>query len=85
MAALSAPVPAVPIKKSVTGDYLFCLEDGKPFKTLKRHLKRVYNMTPAEYRVRWGLPDDYPMVAPNYGSRRSVLAKQFGLGIRRVA
>jgi predicted transcriptional regulator len=72
--------PAVPIKKSVFGDYLICLEDGKKLKMLKRHLKTAYNMEPHEYRKRWGLPRDYPMVAPNYAQRRSSLAKQHGLG-----
>jgi predicted transcriptional regulator len=70
-----APTPAVPIKKSVTPDFLVCLEDGKKFKTLKRHLTRRYNLTPDEYRRRWGLPADYPMVAPAYAARRSALAK----------
>ncbi len=73
---------AVPVKKSVTPDYLICLEDGKKLKMLKRHLKTAYNMTPAEYRDRWGLPPDYPMVAPNYARQRSRLAKQIGLGTR---
>jgi predicted transcriptional regulator len=76
------PTPAVPIKKSVTPDYLICLEDGKKLKMLKRHLKTVYNMTPDEYREKWGLPSDYPMVAPNYAKRRSKLAKEIGLGTR---
>ena len=74
--------PAVPIKKSVTPDYIVCLEDGKKLKMLKRHLKTAYNMTPEEYRDRWGLPADYPMVAPNYARQRSSLAKQIGLGTR---
>ncbi len=74
------PVPAVPIKKSVTPDYIICLEDGKKLKMLKRHLKTHYNMTPEEYRRKWGLPDDYPMVAPNYARQRSTLAKKIGLG-----
>ena len=76
------PQPAVPIKKSVTPDYIVCLEDGKKLKMLKRHLKTAYNMTPEEYRDRWGLPTDYPMVAPNYARQRSSLAKQIGLGTR---
>ncbi len=72
--------PAVPIKKSITPEYLICLEDGKKFKSLKRHLRSRYNLTPDEYRARWGLPADYPMVAPNYAQARSRLAKQMGLG-----
>ncbi len=76
------PQPAVPIKKSVTPDYIVCLEDGKKLKMLKRHLKTAYNMSPEEYRERWGLPADYPMVAPNYARQRSSLAKQIGLGTR---
>ena len=72
--------PAVPIKKSITPDYIICLEDGKRLKMLKRHLKTAYNMTPDEYRERWGLPSDYPMVAPNYANQRSSLAKAIGLG-----
>jgi predicted transcriptional regulator len=74
------PEPAVPIKQSVKPDYIVCLEDGKKLKMLKRHLKTAYNMTPAEYRERWGLPRDYPMVAPNYAKKRSELAKKIGLG-----
>ena len=69
--ALERPQPAVPVKKSVTPDYIICLEDGKKLKMLKRHLKTAYNMTPEEYRDRWGLPADYPMVAPNYAAQRS--------------
>lgn len=76
------PTPAVPIKKSVTPDYIVCLEDGKKLKMLKRHLKTSYNLTPEEYRERWGLAADYPMVAPNYAKQRSRLAKQIGLGTR---
>lgn len=76
------PQPAVPIKKSVTPDYLICLEDGKKLKMLKRHLKTAYGMTPDDYRERWGLPADYPMVAPNYAEQRSKLAKDIGLGTR---
>lgn len=79
---LERPQPAVPIKRSVTPDYLICLEDGKKLKMLKRHLKTAYNMTPEEYRERWGLPADYPMVAPNYARQRSRLAKDIGLGTR---
>ncbi|MEQ9812922.1 MAG: MucR family transcriptional regulator [Azospirillaceae bacterium] len=76
------PQPAVPIKKSITPDYLICLEDGKKMKMLKRHLATAYGMTPDEYRERWGLPSDYPMVAPNYAKQRSKLAKEIGLGTR---
>jgi len=76
------PQPAVPIKRSVTPDYIICLEDGKKLKMLKRHLKTAYNMTPEEYRERWGLPADYPMVAPSYATQRSKLAKDIGLGKR---
>jgi predicted transcriptional regulator len=75
--------PAVSIKKSVTPDYIICLEDGKRFKSLKRHLRTSYNMTPEQYRAKWGLRHDYPMVAPNYAASRSALAKQSGLGNRR--
>ena len=74
------PQPAVPIKKSVTPDYIICLEDGKKLKMLKRHLKTAYGMSPDDYRERWGLPSDYPMVAPNYAEQRSRLAKDIGLG-----
>ena len=76
------PQPAVPIKKSVTADYIVCLEDGKKLKMLKRHLKTAYNLTPEQYRERWGLAPDYPMVAPNYARQRSRLAKEIGLGTR---
>lgn len=76
------PEPAVPVKKSVTQDYIVCLEDGKKLKMLKRHLKTAYNMTPEDYRERWGLPPDYPMVAPSYATQRSNLAKKIGLGTR---
>lgn len=76
------PQPAVPIKKSVNPDYIVCLEDGKKLKMLKRYLKTAYNMTPEQYRERWGLPSDYPMVAPNYARQRSKLAKDIGLGTR---
>jgi predicted transcriptional regulator len=75
-----APRPAVPVKKSVTPDYIVCLEDGKKLKMLKRHLRTTYNMTPDEYRVKWGLAPDYPMVAPNYAAQRSDFAKKIGLG-----
>ena len=75
--------PAVPVKKSMTGEYLICLEDGKRFKSLKRHLRTQYNMTPEQYREKWGLPADYPMVAPNYAIARSQLAKKMGLGQQR--
>jgi predicted transcriptional regulator len=75
--------PAVAIKKSVFPDYIVCLEDGKKLKMLKRHLASSYSMTPEQYRERWGLPHDYPMVAPSYASRRSELAKSFGLGLGR--
>ncbi|MGF1606041.1 MAG: MucR family transcriptional regulator [Rhodothalassiaceae bacterium] len=77
------PEPAVPIKKSVTPDFIICLEDGKKLKMLKRHLKTRYNMNPEEYRDRWGLPPDYPMVAPNYAKQRRDLAKKIGLGTSR--
>ncbi len=76
------PTPAVSIKRSITPDYIVCLEDGKKLKMLKRHLKTAYNMTPKEYRERWGLASDYPMVSPNYAKQRSKLAKQIGLGTR---
>ena len=72
--------PAVPIKKSVTDDYIICLEDGKKLKMLKRHLMTAYSMTPEEYRAKWGLKPDYPMVAPNYAAKRQELAKKIGLG-----
>ncbi len=75
--------PAVPIKKSVQPDYIVCLDDGKRFKSLKRHLWTTYNLTPDQYRAKWGLAHDYPMVAPNYAAARSELAKQMGLGARR--
>ncbi|GAJ29241.1 MucR family transcriptional regulator [Acidomonas methanolica] len=77
------PTPAVPPKKSVFPDYIICLEDGKKLKLLRRHLKSAYNMTPEQYRERWDLPPEYPMVAPNYAKRRSSLARQIGLGQRR--
>ena len=75
--------PAVPLKRSITSDYLVCLEDGKKFKSLKRHLRTQYGMTPEQYREKWGLPPDYPMVAPNYAAARSQLAKPMGLGQQR--
>ncbi len=88
LAQPAAPVPqpqepAVSIRKSVTPDFLICLEDGKKFKSLKRHLQTHYNLSPAAYRTKWGLPSDYPMVAPNYAAARSELAKQMGLGQQR--
>ena len=76
------PNPAVPIKKSVTPDHIICLEDGKKLKMLKRHLRTAYDMSPEQYRQRWDLPADYPMVAPNYARQRSRLAKEIGLGTR---
>ena len=76
------PTPVVSIKKSITPDYIICLEDGKKLKMLKRHLKTAYNMTPEDYRERWGLAADYPMVAPNYAKHRSTLAKKIGLGTK---
>jgi predicted transcriptional regulator len=82
-AAAPAPEPqkpAVPIKKSITPDFLISLEDGKKYKSLKRHLRTQYNMSPEDYRAKWGLPKDYPMVAPNYAASRSALAKSMGLG-----
>jgi predicted transcriptional regulator len=76
------PQPAVPIKKSVMPDYIVCLEDGKKLKMLKRHLKTAYNLSPEQYRERWELPPDYPMVAPNYAKQRSQLARDLGLGTK---
>jgi predicted transcriptional regulator len=76
------PQPAVPVKKSVTPEFIICLEDGKKLKMLKRHLKTAYDMSPEEYRERWALPPDYPMVAPNYALHRSSLAKKIGLGTK---
>jgi len=76
--------PAVPAKKSIMPDYIVCLEDGKKFKSLKRHLRTHYDLTPDEYRQKWGLASDYPMVAPNYAKARSSLAKKMGLGQRRA-
>ncbi|HTY67193.1 MAG TPA: MucR family transcriptional regulator [Alphaproteobacteria bacterium] len=78
--ATTSQKPMVPIKKSVTPEYIVCLEDGKRLKMLKRHLRTAYRMTPEEYRAKWGLPADYPMVAPNYAEQRSVFAKRIGLG-----
>ena len=75
-----AKEPAVPLRRSITPDHLVCLEDGRKFKSLKRHLRTRYNLSPEEYRAKWGLPKDYPMVAPNYAKARSDLAKQMGLG-----
>jgi predicted transcriptional regulator len=75
--------PAVPVKKSVASDHIVCLEDGKAFKSLKRHLRTHHDLTPDEYRQKWGLPLDYPMVAPNYAKARSTLAKKMGLGQKR--
>jgi predicted transcriptional regulator len=75
-----APRPAVPVRKSVLGDYIVCLEDGKKLKMLKRHLRSTYGLSPEEYRAKWGLGPDYPMVAPNYAEQRSVFAKKIGLG-----
>jgi predicted transcriptional regulator len=75
--------PAIAVKRSVTSDYIVCLEDGKKFKSLKRHLRTHYNLSPEQYREKWSLPHDYPMVAPNYAAARSDLAKKMGLGTRR--
>jgi len=77
--------PAVPVKKSVTPDYIICLEDGKKLKMLKRHLRTNFNMTPDQYRTKWGLANDYPMIAPNYAKMRSAFAKKIGLGRRPAA
>lgn len=75
--------PAIAVRRSVTPDYIICLEDGKKFKSLKRHLRTHYKMSPEEYRTKWKLPNDYPMVAPNYAATRSQLAKRMGLGTRK--
>jgi len=84
VAAVAEPLkPAVPVKRSITAEYIVCLEDGKKFKSLKRHLRTQYDMTPERYREKWGLPADYPMVAPNYAAARSQLAKEMGLGQQR--
>ncbi len=80
---VEAQKPAVPIKKSVLPDFIICLEDGKKFKSLKRHLRTAYDMTPEQYREKWGLASDYPMVAPNYAAQRSALARSSGLGQQR--
>ena len=80
-AAASRPKPAVPINKSITDDFIICLEDGKKLQMLKRHLKTVYNMSIEQYKERWGLPVDYPVVSPNYAKRRSEIAKTSGLGM----
>jgi len=83
-AAAAVPLkPAVPVKRSITAEYIVCLEDGKKFKSLRRHLRTQYDMTPEKYREKWGLPPDYPMVAPNYAAARSQLAKKMGLGQQR--
>ena len=79
------PKPAVPVKRSVSPDFIICLEDGKKFKSLKRHLRTHFNLSPEQYREKWGLPADYPMVAPNYATSRSKLAKNMGLGHKRKA
>ncbi|KQP94718.1 MULTISPECIES: MucR family transcriptional regulator [unclassified Methylobacterium] len=82
--ASSAPLqPAISVKKSITADHIICLEDGRTFKSLKRHLRAKYDMSPEQYRAKWGLPSDYPMVAPNYAKARSDLAKAIGLGQTR--
>jgi predicted transcriptional regulator len=83
--AAEAPVPAVPVKRSIGTDFLVCLEDGKKVKTLKRHLASHHQLTPDQYRQRWGLPRDYPMVAPAYAAQRSAMARQFGLGRKPAA
>ena len=82
-AAANRPEPAVPVKKSVTPAFIVCLEDGKKLKMLKRHLRTAYGLTPEQYRERWGLPADYPMVAPNYAAQRAQLARKIGLGTGR--
>lgn len=82
--AAEALKPAVPIRRSITPDYLICLDDGKKLKMLKRHLRTAFNMSPEEYRAKWGLAADYPMVAPNYAQQRSDFAKQIGLGRKRT-
>ena len=83
-AAQKPPKPVVSVRKSVTPDYIICLEDGRKLKMLKRHLRTTYNMTPDEYRAKWGLAADYPMVAPKYAAQRSAFAKKIGLGRKRV-
>lgn len=82
-ASVEPPKPAISVKKSINPDFIICLEDGKKFKSLKRHLRTQYNMSPEQYREKWGLPSDYPMVAPNYAEARSRLAKEMGLGQQR--
>ena len=84
LAAQQPAKPVVSIRKSVTPDYIICLDDGKKFKMLKRHLRTTYNLTPEEYRAKWGLPADYPMVAPSYSAQRSAFAKKIGLGRKRA-
>ncbi len=84
LAAKAKQKPAVAIKKSITPDYLICLEDGKKLKMLKRHLRTAYGLSPEDYRAKWGLGSDYPMVAPNYAKQRSAFAKKIGLGKRRA-
>jgi predicted transcriptional regulator len=81
--AAEPPKPAISVRRSINPDYIVCLEDGKKLKMLKRHLRAAYNMTPDEYRTKWGLPSDYPMVAPNYASQRSEFAKKIGLGRKK--
>ena len=83
-ASQEPPKPVVSIRKSVTPDFIICLEDGRKLKMLKRHLRTTYHMTPEEYRAKWGLPADYPMVAPNYAAQRSAFAKKIGLGRKRA-
>jgi predicted transcriptional regulator len=83
MGGVEPPKPAVSIRRSVTPDYIVCLEDGKKLKMLKRHLRAAYNMTPDDYRAKWNLPADYPMVAPNYAKQRSTFAKKIGLGRKK--
>lgn len=83
--AMEAQKPAISAKKSIADSYLICLEDGKKFKSLKRHLRTKFNLSPEQYREKWGLPSDYPMVAPNYAKARSLLAKEMGLGQQRKA
>jgi len=82
--AAPRPDPAVPLSKSITPDHIICLEDGRKLKMLKRYLRSRYDLTPEEYRARWGLPSDYPMVAPNYAKKRSAFAKEIGLGRKRA-
>ena len=84
-AAPARQEPAVPIKKSVTPEYIVCLEDGRRYKSIKRHLMNAYGLTPADYRAKWNLPADYPMVAPGYSAMRSALAKELGLGFERAS